>query len=118
MDGGISLSFRGGVLVVQASLALQKEGGAPLSRFEAADNIDLGSIIREFEAFYEVSGSVCFTRLGIVTYLRSPPVLNLLPSFLYKLRTMHTLCHFFPPSSCGATDETREEAKADEAQRQ
>lgn len=38
----------------ESAAAVQREGGAPLNRFEAADNIDLFSIVREYEAFYEL----------------------------------------------------------------
>lgn len=38
----------------QTAASLQREGGNPLSRFEAADNMDLTTIVREFEAFYEI----------------------------------------------------------------
>ena len=33
---------------------LQREAGAPISRFAAADNIDLATVVREYEAFYEI----------------------------------------------------------------
>jgi katanin p60 ATPase-containing subunit A1 len=38
----------------ETSAALEREGGAPLSRFAAADNVDLATIVREFETFYEM----------------------------------------------------------------
>eukprot|EP00616_Rhizochromulina_sp_CCMP1243_P000478 CAMPEP_0118986538 /NCGR_PEP_ID=MMETSP1173-20130426/42330_1 /TAXON_ID=1034831 /ORGANISM="Rhizochromulina marina cf, Strain CCMP1243" /LENGTH=552 /DNA_ID=CAMNT_0006937327 /DNA_START=49 /DNA_END=1707 /DNA_ORIENTATION=- len=38
----------------ESASTLQREGGAPLGRFECADNMDLLTIIREFEAFYEM----------------------------------------------------------------
>lgn len=39
---------------VEAAAAVQREGGAPLQRSEAADNVDLASIVREYESFYEM----------------------------------------------------------------
>ena len=33
----------------EAAAALEREGGAPLQRFAAADNVDLASIVREYE---------------------------------------------------------------------
>lgn len=38
---------------VEAAAVLEREGGAPLTRFEAADNVDLMSILREYETYYE-----------------------------------------------------------------
>jgi len=38
---------------VEAAATLEREGGVPLTRFEAADNVDLTSILREYEAYYE-----------------------------------------------------------------
>jgi katanin p60 ATPase-containing subunit A1 len=37
----------------QSAAALEREGGAPLSKLEAADNIDLVSVVKEFESYYE-----------------------------------------------------------------
>lgn len=39
---------------VEAAAALEREGGAPMTRYEAADNVDLLSIVREYEAYYEL----------------------------------------------------------------
>ena len=38
----------------EAASALHREGGAPLARFATADNVDLGTIVREFETYYEL----------------------------------------------------------------
>lgn len=39
---------------VEAAAALEREGGAPLTRFEAADNVDLLNIVKEYEEYYEL----------------------------------------------------------------
>jgi katanin p60 ATPase-containing subunit A1 len=39
---------------VEAAATLEREGGAPLSRFEAADNVDLINIVKEYEEYYEM----------------------------------------------------------------
>lgn len=39
---------------VESAAALEREAGAPISKLEVADNIDLTTIVKEFEAYYEL----------------------------------------------------------------
>ena len=60
-----------------------EQAGAAISRLEAADNVDLATVLREYEAYYEFKlGKKPKLVRKATSFPQSPPLIRPFPSFI------------------------------------